>query len=251
VSDMKLKACLGLAGVLIAACTSATDSAPFDATKAVLSGEAACPLPEQGAHVFWVSTPSVEPGERLTLTPYFTQYPGMMERMEAGCVGELKSEPEGALVFSRMEDGTAVATVADTVENGAKIRVEGVYDGRKEIWGPINVFRKDANPIVGIWKQSSKDCAGASAILELSFNADMTFSVTWRPFEAYRDYWGDYTFDAETGELTLTPDGGNYVPEDVSSGKVKLETDTLIPGEGMSFGSIRGGQSCSAAFTRR
>lgn len=249
---MKKAAFFGLAGVLLAsACVTAEESAPVDATMAVLSGEEACPLPEPGAHVFWVSTPSVQPGESLTLSPYYTQYPGMMERMEAGCVGELKSEPEGALIFSRMEDGTAVATVADTVENGTKIRVAGMFDGRQEIWGPINVFRKDANPIVGIWKQSSDECEGASAILELSFSGDMTFSVTWRPFEAYRDYWGDYAYDAETGELTLTPDGGNYIPEDVSSGKVILDEKTLTLSDGISFGSTRNGESCSAPFKRR
>ncbi len=32
-------------------------------------------------------------------------------------------------------------------------------------------------------------------------------------FETYRDFWGDYTFDYETGMLSMTIDTGNFIPE--------------------------------------
>jgi hypothetical protein len=46
------------------------------------------------------------------------------------------------------------------------------------------------------------------------FEADGTFTVTWFPFEVYKDYWGTYTFGLEQGTLTLTIDTGNYIPEE-------------------------------------
>ena len=53
------------------------------------------------------------------------------------------------------------------------------------------------------------------SIGELEFRADGTFSVTWVPFETYRDYWGRYTLDLRTGRLNLQVETGNYVPPDV------------------------------------
>ena len=50
------------------------------------------------------------------------------------------------------------------------------------------------------------------AIQELLFEADGTFSVTWTPFELYRDYWGKYEYELETGGLSLQVEGGNYTP---------------------------------------
>lgn len=50
-------------------------------------------------------------------------------------------------------------------------------------------------------------------IEELVFHADGSFSVTWTPFEVYRDYWGTYTYDLETGSIDLEVTGGNHVPQ--------------------------------------
>jgi hypothetical protein len=49
---------------------------------------------------------------------------------------------------------------------------------------------------------------------ELVFDADGTFSVTWFPFEVYKDYWGSYTFDLATGAISLAIEGGNWIPPD-------------------------------------
>ncbi len=55
----------------------------------------------------------------------------------------------------------------------------------------------------------------AAPIRELLFHADGRFSVTWIPFEVYRDYWGTYTQDPRAGRLSLVVEGGNYVPPDM------------------------------------
>ena len=52
------------------------------------------------------------------------------------------------------------------------------------------------------------------------------FSITYFPFESYRDFWGKAQFDATAGTLTMTTTGGNRVPANADlSGKA-----TLTPG---------------------
>ncbi len=64
------------------------------------------------------------------------------------------------------------------------------------------------NPLLGGWRQSGwKLCTPAPSlpagsidppVEELLFNPDGTFSVTWTPFERYRDYWGHYKYSVVT-----------------------------------------------------
>ncbi len=64
---------------------------------------------------------------------------------------------------------------------------------------------------------------------ELIFEADGTFSVTWTPFEVYRDYWGDYSFDLASGRIDLAIRGGNYIPIDarLQGGRFSIENSRL------------------------
>jgi len=68
------------------------------------------------------------------------------------------------------------------------------------------------NPMVGRWTEESSQ----QAIAELIFNDNMTFSVTWIPFETYKDYWGTYAFDLEKGILEIKVKSGNYIPPDIN-----------------------------------
>jgi hypothetical protein len=52
-------------------------------------------------------------------------------------------------------------------------------------------------------------------IEELEFRADGTFSVTWVPFEIYKDYWGAYSYDLKQGTIKFVVEHGNYVPSDI------------------------------------
>ena len=79
---------------------------------------------------------------------------------------------------------------------------------------------------LGHWRPACEDsgsCPGAgemtpeTPIQEVIFEADGRFSVTWTPFELYKDYWGTYQFDLGTGAITLTITGGNDVPGDFLS----------------------------------
>ncbi len=103
------------------------------------------------------------------------------------------------------------------------------------------------NPLVGGWRQSGwKLCEPTQSLPEgsldppleeLLFKADGTFSVSWTPFESYKDYWGRYRYavtrrgaqrarlpaDSATardvgtsieGPIKLVIDNGNFIPTD-------------------------------------
>jgi hypothetical protein len=100
----------------------------------------------------------------------------------------------------------------------------------------------------------NQEAPPADAIHELLFEADGTFSVTWYPFEVYRDYWGTYAFDPKTGAIGLTVEGGNYVPPDFRC----LGCRVSVTGDQLSFqdlwlGSFREGPQlirCGHRFRR-
>jgi len=48
---------------------------------------------------------------------------------------------------------------------------------------------------------------------ELRIEGNGTFSVTWEPYESYKDYWGDFEYDDKTTQLVLTITQGNDIPD--------------------------------------
>lgn len=77
--------------------------------------------------------------------------------------------------------------------------------------------RPTSNPLIGTWRQTKAvPCRGkaytmaqVAGIEEFILGDDGSFSVTGRPFETYKDYWGKYTYDAKTGVLKFTVERGN------------------------------------------
>jgi len=104
--------------------------------------------------------------------------------------------------------------------------------------------------LVGAWHQVEAECVGAEPVRELIFEAGGRYSVTWLPFETYKDYWGAWRYDAHTRVLTLTVDGGNYQPADrVLSAEVSADAHELALGA-VSLGSPQHGARCTAPFRR-
>lgn len=242
---------VALSALALAACETTSGGTAKDPTIATLSGEA-CPTPDQGGYLYTFDRPSLQVGDAYTLTPYFSTHPGAFDSLPPGCVGELSASPAEAISWSRLDDGTAVATITEQAEIGKPIYLRTQYAGSESISLVLNVYKAKENPLIGFWSQEKGEtCADDARIRELVFNADGTFSVTWTPFESYKDYWGDYEYDLETSVLTLTPDGGNHIPDTVKSGKIKLEDGKLIPLDGMSFGSNYSGKACNTPFKGR
>lgn len=91
------------------------------------------------------------------------------------------------------------------------------------------------NPLVGTWRQISETPCGPSTarvptdpVRELKMDGSGNFSVTITPFEAYKDFWGTYTFDAASGAVQFSVVSGNKVPKGLKlSGRATSTTNEL------------------------
>lgn len=107
-----------------------------------------------------------------------------------------------------------------------------------------------SNSLVGLWTQQDTECGMAIDVRELEIRADGSFSVTWRPFESYRDYWGRWSFDERTRALELVMERGNNRPADfIGRGRITFSEEMLDLGE-ISLGSAYGREPCGAPFRR-
>lgn len=191
---------------------------------------------------------SAEPGDKIALFPYWTDMPGAYNDLPPGCLDALSVYPEGAATFTRQEDGLPIAEISADVEAGTRVRLDATYNGHS-LSGPVEVYRAADNPLVGRWHQEQEDCPSAVPLRELVFSGGGEFSVTWTPFESYKDYWGRYEYNPESGNIRLEIEGGNRVPDDVvMEGTAKVE-DGVLAFDTLYFGapvSSEGG--CRAGF---
>jgi hypothetical protein len=145
---------------------------------------------------------------------------GMYREVEAPATWSV-TKMEGLAV-----DGKGKLTVAAGVKHGATFRLTAKAL-IKEPWEEkgyevtveqdVIVFDPKENPLVGDWTQNSAttcegqkfDVDGRTGLRSLEFRADGTYSAAVAPFEAYRDYWGTYSFDPAKRTIKLTLAGGN------------------------------------------
>jgi hypothetical protein len=154
-----------------------------------------------------------------------------------------------------------------TPHNTLLIVKANVENGRRELSVKIRVFTREANPLVGYWRQEKlgrdEKNNSSATIEELWFHADGTFSVTWLPFECYHDYWGTYVVDKEKGQLRLIVRGGNYIPPNVDGdGSFVIHDNKRLALNSICLGSPRlsggvtsmrerqAGSGCSLVFKR-
>ncbi|XAM01319.1 hypothetical protein OT109_07980 [Phycisphaeraceae bacterium D3-23] len=98
------------------------------------------------------------------------------------------------------------------------------------------------SPEHGYWHHvRNADAPEDAYIGELHLHKD-GFSVTWHPFETYKDYWGTYTFNDATAEVVFSIDNGNHVPSDFQgSGRLILDSPDRLRLVGVWLGSPRSG----------
>lgn len=164
-----------------------------------------------------------------------------------------RASPEGAATFS--SDGTQV-TVSETAPAGADLKLTALFCGKEEVSTTVPIVAWDEPVIVGYWKQASADCTQLTpphdSVKELAFDADGSFSVTYQPFESYRDYWGKHRFDYKTNTLELSVTGGNATPGwSKRSGKARLENEKRLVLEDIYLGLAGDTQAtCSYVFVK-
>jgi hypothetical protein len=161
-------------------------------------------------------TLALQPGQTWEFSPGTVECCYVFEPVNA-CATWSVSPTDGATIDPK----TGVFTVDPETPSGAVFTVTAdVENGRRLVSADVHVYTPEANPLFGTWGEEAQfTCETGEEVVpeerigELAFGADGTFSVTWFPFEIYKDYWGTYTFDLNQGTIELTASGGNYVPE--------------------------------------
>ena len=161
-------------------------------------------------------TLAIQPGETWEFSPGTVECCYVFEPVDA-CATWSVSPSDGATIDPK----TGVFIVDPETPSGAVFTVTAdVENGRRLVSVDAHVYTPEANPLFGTWGEEAQfacetdeEKAPEERIGELAFGADGEFSVTWFPFEIYKDYWGTYTFDLNQGTIELTASGGNYVPE--------------------------------------
>lgn len=206
-----------------------------------------------------VVTKRVSPGDKTILSPIIRQGPAIVNGLPE-CVRDLVVIPgdgasEDDFTLTRLEDGRYEFTISPSATPGGSFRFSAKYGQEMDVGDVIYVYDAERWPLEGVWSQSRETCNRA-AIGELEFGRGR-YSVTWQPFESYKDYWGDYTFvwtdrDSGLGELTIDVQRGNMMA--LAEGKhtlnLRIEGDTMTISEGR-FAIPGNGLDCDAPFTRR
>jgi hypothetical protein len=164
---------------------------------------------------------------------------------------------------------TGVLNVDANTPAWTVVRVYAILAGGKRIVShDVHVYTPQSNPLVGTWRQTAElDCFSSlppgtpglewqpvQPIQELFFSADGTYSVTWVPFEVYRDYAGPYTFNLDRKTIIL---GQQYSNASVTNFRAQgqFEIRPTDPPQlvlkGMWLGKSPAiGEGCGAVFVR-
>lgn len=114
--------------------------------------------------------------------------------------------------------------------------------GDEQVDARLRVVGRDEVVLTGTRSQSAiQGCDGLDPVRELAFGANGSFSVTFMPFETYKDYWGRYRYDPATGALSMSVTGGNYVPPGLDlEGSARLGEGGRLVLEDVYLGSRQG-----------
>ena len=208
-----------------------------------------------GVAVLWFGAREVVPGGILAPNPQTTNSPSSFFKVPAGCVGAW-SLSDGAPAALIPEWG--VVAIAPTAPDGALFTLRTVVGG-KAVEGQVRVTVPALHPLAGTWRQTTETpCGGGEArvparpIGEVVFAAKGDFSLTWQPFEAYRDFWGNYQYDLQTQKLTWSVLAGNRLPtERIMQGLARFDADGTLRIEGLNLATDKSQQAiCEMQFRR-
>lgn len=185
------------------------------------------PRVENAVAIWWFQPLERAPGATVSLEAYWTDRPHSFERAPRHCVTGIAFSPEGILQFDA-EDLTV--RVADDAPASALVTITGRL-GDQPLEAQIRVVTPEQAPLRGTWRQTGATCPDGvmpPPIQELVFDATGRFSVTWTPFEVYKDYWGTYRFDAADKAFSAEVEGDNQRPANLDlSGTASVSGNEL------------------------
>ena len=188
-------------------------------------------------HYLDISPTLARQGTTIALWPKQARGPAMPSE-PLDCTSEWKvSDP----ALGRISDDLRTVTIAEDARPGAELVISYLAGG-KPVKRSVRIVGKDEKVLTGIRGQRSVEACGIHAkIGEIEFTESGHFSVTYNPFETYRDYWGTYSFDAATGALAMKVTGGNYQPDGLDlEGTVRFEPDGRLVLDGVYLGQPPG-----------
>lgn len=162
-----------------------------------------------GAHFAFLSTDTkiYRQGAVVRLTPAVDISPAGTAELPLKCTSGWSVSGPAALSADRTK-----VTIAQDAPVGETVTVRFAYLG-KPVEAGFRIVARDEIVLTGRrTQQSLEGCTAHEPVRELEFQPENRFSVTFLPFESYRDYWGTYSFDPATKRIRLTVEGGNFVP---------------------------------------
>ncbi|MCW3837572.1 hypothetical protein ACFQ1E_16120 [Sphingomonas canadensis] len=230
-------------GILLAAALSAP--APLPAQEAADP----CAAPESYAHWLAIERKPSRPGGTLSITPT-RGLSYVWEDEPAACTGDWQvSHPKMVTVAADRRS----LIISKKAKPGTVVTISYLARGQRRS-AQIRIVSKDAIVLTGTRTQTAMEgCPNAQPVGELEFRDDGGFSVTFEPFETYRDYWGRFTFDPASGTVEMTTSGGNFVPPDLKlKGKATLDAGGRLVLSGVHLGTRNGApppeQGCTYIF---
>lgn len=184
-------------------------------------------VPQYYRFAFLATDPKVyRQGQVVKLTPTLDTSPAGTHQLPLRCVTDWAVTGPATLSADR-----TTLTIAPDAPVGSTVKISFRHEGERVV-AELKVIGRDAIVLTGIYSQKAvTGCQATDPVRELEFSPGDRFSVTYYPFETYRDYWGTYTFDPATKRIAMKVEGGNFVPPgldlegevDFSAGKLVLK----------------------------
>lgn len=181
-------------------------------------------FPPDGRFTFLATDTTIyRQGAVVRITPTVDKSPAGTAELPAGCTSGWSVAGPATLAADRRS-----IAIAPEAPIGSTVTVSFRHGGTP-VEARFKVVSKDAVVLTGTWSQRGREgCPPSEPVGELEFRPDNRFAVTFYPFETYRDYWGTYVWDPDTGRLRLTVEGGNFVPSNLDlEGAAELKDGRL------------------------